>query len=177
MTIPYVEEEYFWIPRIHGQDPETGTYAVLYGGSSWQFVSDQDPNTIPFTPVTGLQQRALHLPAAFPRKAFLSGVNCSLETSTVPNQVSAYAGWIDKGGEFFYSGTPNGAENGSNFIRANSLFLETFRAERRETWVHNFAAPKLLDRDAGDLLCVKIDLGVGGVIAHVGFRFLVPVAS
>lgn len=172
MTIPYVQKEYYWIPRIYGQDPETGTYAVLPAGG-WQWISDQNPTTIPFNPAPGLSQRALHLPAALPRQVYLSGVEVAVNIAAPNSNVSDFGGWVDPAGHFFHSGLGhNGAEEGSNFTDSISLFHVIFTGPGR--WFRDFPHPILVDRDAGDLICVKTGLAVGGVNVFVGFRYMVP---
>ena len=174
MTISHVQKQYYWIPRLWGQDQETGDYANYYSGG-WQWVSDQDPNTIPFTPAVGLQQRALHLPAWFPRKAYLSGVEVALFTPEISSSLSEIGGYVDPGGHFFHSGTPNGAEAGSNFVDTISLFHETmYPGVQTAKWHRDYQTPILLDRDAGDLFCVKAGFSAGNMGVFVGFRFLVP---
>ena len=165
------QRQYYWLPRFFYEDQETGQYAV-YPAGGWQWISDQDPNTIPFEPAPGLQQRALHLPSWFPRKAYLSGVEVALSTGSPITGWNEFAAWVDPAGHFFHSATPNGAEAGSNFTDSISLFhvIQTLQTER---WHRDFPTPILLDRDAGDLIGVKGGFSTDGMMVFVGFRFLV----
>lgn len=171
MTVPYVMRQYYWIPRIYGQDPETGTYAALPAGG-WQFISDQDPTAIPFSPAAGLQQRALHLPTWFPRQAYLTGVSVAA-ASSAPVGNNEFAAWVDPAGGFFLSGSPHGAEAGVNFVNSVPLFSAVYSGgDMRATFKAD--APILLDRDAGDLIDVKLGLSQPQDWIYVGFNFLVP---
>lgn len=172
MTIPYVQKQYYWIPRLWGHDQETGTYAQ-YGAGGWQWISVPDPGTPEFySPAPGLQQRALYLPSWFPRQAYLSGIEGALMTSEVPTSYGEFAGWVDPGGHFFHSAVPNGAEAGSNFTDSISLFHVTMTGSQTR-WHRDFHTPILLDRDAGDLIGLKAGFPVGSMTVFVGFRFLV----
>ncbi len=173
MSLDYVQKQYYWIPRTWGADPEIGAYASFAAGG-WQWVSDQDPNTIPTNPVQGLQQRALHLPAWFPRKSYLSGVEVALYTNDTPGLWNELSGWIDPTGQFFHGGTPNGNEGGANFTNAISLFHVTFQGQSAQKWHRDFPKPILVDRDAGDLIEVKGGFNLNIAIVFIGFRFLVP---
>lgn len=168
--IRYIQREYYWIPRIFGQDPETGTYAPLPPGG-WQFVSDQDPNTIPFQPAVGLEQRALHLPLWFPRKVELIGAKVAwgtaLSSPVNPDELTAY---VDPGGIFFQTGNPHGAEANSNFTRVISLFQISATGQFLRTGF-TIDPPILLNRDAGDLLEVKGGFSNAMSYIYVGFRY------
>lgn len=169
--IPYVQKQYSWIPRLFYEDPETGTYANFPAGG-WQWISDQDPNTIPFDPAPGLQQRAMHLPDWFPRKVYISSVIVASNSAGPNGTVSEFAAWIDPGGQFFLSGNPHGAEGGSNFTKFQSLFHMTWseQSPRREFPLER---PVLLDRDAGDLIGAKAGLSFPISNIFIGFRYLV----
>jgi hypothetical protein len=167
----YVQQQYYWIPRVWGQDQETGAYAA-YPAGAWQWIGDQDPATIPFTPAPGLQQRAMHLPATFPRKAYLSRILVAYGSSAAvgSNELSC---WVDPGGAFFHTGTPNGREIGSNFVNVIQLFSQLYSgASIRDD--HKIDPPILLDRDAGDLLGCKLGSSQTMDWIFIGFRWLAP---
>lgn len=170
--------QYYWIPRIFGQNQETGTYAVFPPGG-WQWVSDQNPNTIPWNPALGLQQRALYLPdgsgggPAFPRKLLFTGVDIALTTGDPATSWSDFAVWVDPAGRFYNSATPHGAEAGSNFVDCLSMGHAVHQiGQQAQRWRFSFAGDDKvpMDRDQGDLIGVK-----GGFAHHmgvyVGFRF------
>lgn len=173
MPIP-VQKQYFWIPRIWGQDQETGDYALFPAGG-WQFVSVPDAGTPEFyNPAPGLGQRSLHLPSWLPDKVYLSGVEAALWTDQPHSAVSELGAWVDPCGHFFHSGNPDGAEPGSNFTDSITLISEAMKVgEQFGHWHRNFTDPILLDRTVGDLLIVKGGFSAGNTGVHIGFRFLV----
>lgn len=170
MPYNHIQREYFWIPRLYGQDPERGTYAWLPPGG-WQFVSDQDPATIPWNPAIGLQQRALHLPSWFPRKCFLIGAKMGWGSGNPSAGINELTAYVDPGGEFFLSGNPHGAEEGSNFTKTISLFQEAIVGGQQVRRGYVIDPPILLDRDAGDLIEVKGGFNQAMDWIYVGFRF------
>lgn len=175
MTIPYVQHQYYWIPRVWGQNPETGAYAS-YPAGGWQWISVADPGTPAFyDPAPGLKQRALYVPDwLVPRQVYITGVDVALWSSSGTAQASEITGWIDPGGHFFYSGNPDGAEEGANFVDSRTLFSEMLNSSASGRWKRDFSTPILWDRDAGDLLGIKGGFDVGGMGVFVGLRFMVP---
>lgn len=170
--IRYVQNQYYWIPRIHGQNQETGIYAQ-YPAGAWQWISDVDPNNPPYDPCNGcgLQQRAIYLPLAFPRQAYFTGTEIALSHGDSPAGMNEFGGWIDPKGHFYNSA--NGAEAGANFIDSISLFHVIMEGRQRERWHREYDVPILCDRDQGDKIGFKAGFNSQNVFVFVGMKYLV----
>lgn len=153
-------KSYYWLPRPD-ENAETGdSYQHVPIGGAY-FYTDLR-TLLPSGHGQGNFYYNWHLPADFPRKVALVGVHAEFGYQNPVVQQVPWSIYIDVAGRGYKTGTPPGAETGSNF--SNDIYLAgdgivTDPNIVQYTWNHGqpfFFPPVIFDRDAGDHLVYDI---------------------
>jgi len=151
LTVDYVQAHYLFIPRVVGQNPETGTYRSFPAGGI-QFatgITAPNPNG---------NWWPMYLPQDFPQVCLVNQalIACASGNPAVLNEnVSEITVCLDYGGQYYASA--GGAEAGGIFIRQGGI------ARARPQWngrglpfiyktLFPADVPFLFNRSAGDMI-------------------------
>jgi hypothetical protein len=116
------------------------------------------------------------LPPLMPRKIFICGfligyAGGTFADSGTPNDIEMF---VDEGGKYFSSA--GGAEVGANLTQLNSLFCD-FSTLTWKCFQSELGTAVMVDRDAGDRLCIEWAMSTTAAWTVVGLKYLVPAPS
>jgi hypothetical protein len=170
MALDYVARSYYWLPRVGGG--LSGTYEGLAAGDWCTYITDPDG----LTPGQALppHYKPWPLPMWVPRKLFVTGFLVGYaggEYGSAAPAINDIEMFVDTGGKMFHSA--QGLEVGAAMTSMISLLCE-LTPMTWECFARELITPVLVDRDAGDRLCIEWAMGAGADWTVVGLKFLVP---